>query len=92
MNCIIPKELINNDNVFIDFDLETNSVNISFSDKITTIFSYWSKEKVQRIIDDIHNELEEFFVYQPWNSITREEIYHRIFTILKQVRKDNGWG
>ena len=40
MNCIIPKELINNDNVFIDFDLETNSVNISFSDKITTIFSY----------------------------------------------------
>ena len=55
MNCIIPKELINNDNVFIDFDLETNSVNISFSDKITTIFSYWSKEKVQRIIDDIHN-------------------------------------
>ena len=82
MNCIIPKELINNDNVFIDFDLETNSVNISFSDKITTIFSYWSKEKVQRIIDDIHNELEEFFVYQPWNSITREEIYHRIFRIL----------
>lgn len=92
MNCIIPKELINNDNVFIDFDLETNSVNISFSDKITTIFSYWSKEKVQRIIDDIHNELEEFFVYQPWNSITREEIYHRIFTILNQVREDNGWG
>ena len=85
MNCIIPKELINNDNVFIDFDLETNSVNISFSDKITTIFSYWSKEKVQRIIDDIHNELEEFFVHQPWNSITREEIYHRIFTILNQV-------
>lgn len=85
MNCIIPKELINNDNVFIDFDLETNSVNISFSDKITTIFSYWSKEKVQRIIDDIHNELEEFFVYQPWNSITKEEIYHRIFTILNQV-------
>ena len=85
MNCIIPKELINNDNVFIDFDLETNSVNISFSDKITTIFSYWSKEKVQRIIDDIHNEREEFFVHQPWNSITREEIYHRIFTILNQV-------
>ena len=85
MNCIIPKELINNDNVFIDFDLETNSVNISFSDKITTIFSYWSKEKVQRIIDDIHNELEEFFGHQPWNSITREEIYHRIFTILNQV-------
>lgn len=85
MNCIIPKELINKDNVFIDFDLETNSVNISFSDKITTIFSYWSKEKVQRIIDDIHNELEEFFVYRPWNSITREEIYHRIFTILNQV-------
>ena len=85
MNCIIPKELINNDNVFIDFDLETNSVNISFSDKITTIFSYWSKEKVQRIIDDIHNELEEFFFHQPWNSITREEIYHRIFTILNQV-------
>ena len=81
----IPKELINNDNVFIDFDLETNSVNISFSDKITTIFSYWSKEKVQRIIDDIYNELEEFFVHQPWNSITREEIYHRIFTILNQV-------
>ena len=92
MNCIIPKELINNDNVFIDFDLETNSVNISFSDKITTIFSYWSKEKVQRIIDDIHNELEEFFVHQPWNNITREEIYHRIFTILNQVREDNGWG
>ena len=92
MNCIIPKELINNDNVFIDFDLETNSVNISFSDKITTIFSYWSKEKVQRIIDDIHNELEEFFVHQSWNSITREEIYHRIFTILNQVREDNGWG
>ena len=91
MNCIIPKELINNDNVFIDFDLETNSVNISFSDKITTIFSYWSKEKVQRIIDDIHNELEEFFVHQSWNSITREEIYHRIFTILNQVREDNGW-
>ena len=85
MNCIIPKELINNENVFIDFDLETNSVNISFSDKITTIFSYWSKEKVQRIIDDINNELEEFFVHQPWNSITREEIYHRIFTILNQV-------
>lgn len=92
MNCIIPKELINNDNVFIDFDLETNSVNISFSDKITTIFSYWSKEKVQRIIDDMHNELEEFFVHQPWNSITREEIYHQIFTILNQVREDNGWG
>ena len=81
----IPKELINNDNVFIDFDLETNSVNISFSDKITTIFSYWSKEKVQRIIDDIHNELEEFFVHQPWSTITREEMYYRIFTILDQV-------
>ena len=85
MKHIMPKELINKDNVFIDFDLETNSVNISFSDKITTIFSYWSKEKVQRIIDDIHNELKEFFVHQPWNSITREEIYHRIFTILNQV-------
>ena len=82
MNCIIPKELINNENVFIDFDLETNSVNISFSDKITTIFSYWSKEKVQRIIDDIHNELKEFFEHQPYNSITREEIYYRIFRIL----------
>ena len=85
MNCIIPKELINNDNVFIDFDLETNSVNISFSDKITTIFSHWSKEKVQWIIDDIHNELEEFFVHQPWSTITREEMYYRIFTILDQV-------
>ena len=38
MKHIIPKELINKDNVFIDFDLETNSVNISFSDKISTIF------------------------------------------------------
>lgn len=85
MNCIIPKELINKDNVFIDFDLETNDVNISFSDKIITIFSYWPKEKVQTIIDDIHNELEDFFVCQPWNSITREEIYHRIFTILNQL-------
>ena len=85
MNCIIPKELINNDNVFIDFDLETNSVNISFSDKITTIFSHWSKEKVQWIIDDIHNELEELFVHQPWSTITREEMYYRIFTILDQV-------
>ena len=66
---IIPKELINKDNVFIDFDLETNSVNISFSDKISTIFSHWSKETVQWIIDDIHNELEEFFVHRPWNSI-----------------------
>ena len=85
MNCIIPKELINNDNVFIDFDLETNSVNISFSNKITTIFSHWSKEKVQWIIDDIHNELEELFVHQPWSTITREEMYYRIFTILDQV-------
>ena len=85
MKHIIPKELINKDNVFIDFDLETNSVNISFSDKISTIFSHWPNETVQWIIDDIHNELEEFFVYQPWNSITREEIYHRIFTILNQV-------
>ena len=85
MNCIIPKELINNDNVFIDFDLETNSVNISFSDKITTIFSHWSKEKVQWIIDDMHNELEELFVHQPWSTITREEMYYRIFTILDQI-------
>ena len=73
MKHIIPKELINKDNVFIDFDLETNSVNISFSDKISTIFSHWSKETVQWIIDDIHNA---------WNSITREEIYYRIFRIL----------
>ena len=83
MKHIIPKELINKDNVFIDFDLETNSVNISFSNKIATIFSHWSKEKVQWIIDDIHNELEEFFVHRPWNSTTREEIYYRIFRILE---------
>lgn len=85
MNCIIPKELINNDNVFIDFDLETNSVNISFSDKITTIFSHWSKEKVQWIIEDIHNELEELFVNRSWSTIIREEMYYRIFIILDQV-------
>ena len=85
MKHIIPKKLINKDNVFIDFDLETNSANISFSDKITTIFSHWSKEKVQWIIDDIHNELEELFVHQPWSTITREEMYYRIFTILDQV-------
>ena len=82
---IIPKKLINKDNVFIDFDLETNSVNISFSDKITTIFSHWSKEKVQWIIDDIHNELEELFVHQPLSIITKEEMYYRIFTILDQI-------
>ena len=82
MKHIIPKELINKDNVFIDFDLETNSVNISFSDKISTIFSHWQKETVQGIIDDIHNELKEFFEHQPYNSITREEIYYRIFRIL----------
>lgn len=85
MDCIIPEELINEDNVFIDFDLETNSANISFSDKIVAEFSHWSKEKVQWIMDDIHNKLEEFFVYQPWNSITKEEIYYQIFTILHQV-------
>ena len=85
MNCIIPKELINNDNVFIDFDLETNSVNISFSDKITTIFSHWSKEKVQWIIDDMGNELEELFIHQPYSTIKIEEMYYRIFTILDQV-------
>ena len=85
MKRIIPKKLINKDNVFIDFDLETNSVNISFSNKIATIFSHWSKEKVQWIIDDIHNELEELFVHQPWSTITREEMYYRIFTILDQV-------
>lgn len=83
MKHIIPKELINKDNVFIDFDLETNSVNISFSDKISTIFSHWPKETVQCIKDDIHNELKEFFVHKPWNSITREEIYYRIFRILE---------
>ena len=82
MKHIRPKELINKDNVFIDFDLETNSVNISFSDKISTIFSHWPKETVQGIIDDIHNELKEFFEHQPYNSITREEIYYRIFRIL----------
>ena len=85
MKHIIPKKLINKDNVFIDFDLETNSVNISFSDKITTIFSHWSKEKVQWIIEDIHNELEELFVHQPYSTIKIEEMYYRIFTILDQV-------
>lgn len=85
MKHIIPGKLINKDNVFIDFDLETNSVHISFSDKITTIFSHWSKEKVQWIIDDMHNELEELFVHKPWSTITREEMYYKIFTILDQV-------
>ncbi len=85
INYIIPEELINKDNVFIDFDSETNRVNISFSDKIATEFSKWSKKKVQWIIDDIRNELEVFFAHQPWNSITKEEIYHQIFTTFGQV-------
>lgn len=85
MYYIIPKELINKDNVFVDFDFKTNSVNISFSDKMAAEFSHWSKKKVQWIIDDIHIDLEEVFAHQSWNSITREEIYHLIFTTLNQV-------
>ena len=85
MNYIIPKKLINKDNVFVDFDLKTNTLNISFSDKITAEFSHWSKKKVQWIIDDIHIDLEEFFSNQHWNSITKEEIYHMIFSTLSQV-------
>ena len=85
MNYIIPRKLINKNNVFVDFDLKTNSLNISFSDKINAEFSLWSKKKLKWIIDDIHIDLEEVFVHQSWNSITREEIYHLIFTTLNQV-------
>ncbi len=85
MNYIIPRKLINKNNVFVDFDLKTNSLNISFSDKINAEFSLWSKKKLKWIIDDIHTDLEEVFAHQPWNSRTREEIYHLIFTTLNQV-------
>ena len=85
MNYIIPRKLINKNNVFVDFDLKTNSLNISFSDKINAEFSLWSKKKLKWIIDDIHIDLEEVFAHQPWNSRTREEIYHLIFTTLNQV-------
>lgn len=80
----IPEELINEDNVFLDFYIKTHKVEVQFSVNIAKELASWPKKYMKRLIDDINTDIE-VFIHEPWNNITREAIYRTIFTILGQV-------
>ena len=81
----IPAYLIDKGNVSIDFDYESHSLSIEFSDAIKKELSKWPRHRANDLKDDVVNAVEYWFLHEPMNSYTIAQVYDTVFTTLHQT-------
>lgn len=81
---ILPKHLINKDNIDVHCDCNY-TVHVIFSQKIKDELANWPDKKMKDILCDIKTSVEYAGLHRPYSLETMEIIYQSIVCTLNQI-------
>ena len=65
---IIPRNLISREHVYVDFNRDTNAIDISFSSELNEELRKWPKDRLKDMKHDILSSVEYWFLHEPMNT------------------------